>query len=125
MSTRSTPVLQAALALAILGAISIPTFSAVNFSFGVEVAPPPPTEAPPPPPRAGFIWAPGYWSWDDGRYVWVQGHWMEARPGYYWVPDGWEHHVEERGPHWHFAPGHWEPLHEHWAHERGHGRGAH
>jgi hypothetical protein len=124
----STAVLRTLFALTViaLSAASGPSFSAVNFSFGIEVAPPPPpAEAPPPPPRQGFVWAPGYRNWDGGRYVWVQGRWMEARPGYYWVPDGWEHHVEERGPHWHFAPGHWEPSHEHWAHDRGHGRDEH
>jgi hypothetical protein len=105
-----------------LGAAAAPSFAQVNFSFGIEVPPPPPPVIVAPPPRPGFVWAPGYWTWYGDRHVWVEGHWMQAQPGYYWVPDGWEHHVEERGEHWHFAPGHWDRDHEHWEHDRGHGR---
>jgi hypothetical protein len=108
-----------------LCAVAFPSFAQVNLRFGIEVAPPPPPVYVAPPPRSGFVWAPGYWAWDGNRHVWVEGHWMEARPGSYWVPDGWEHHVEERGGHWHYAPGHWAREHEHWEHDRGHERREH
>ncbi len=108
-------------ALVALGTTAPPTLAQVNFSFGIEIAPPLPPVYVAPSPRPGFVWAPGYWAWDGRSYLWVEGHWMKARPGYYWVPDGWEHHVEERGEHWHYAPGHWKREHGHWERDRGHG----
>jgi len=96
-----------------------PSLAQVDFHFGIEVAPPAPPVEVVPPPQPGFVWAPGYWEWDGDRHVWVPGHWMAVRPGYYWVPDRWEHHVEERGSHWHFAPGQWERDHGHWDRDRG------
>jgi len=103
-----------------LGASATPSSAQVNFGFGIEIAPPPARVEEVPPSRPGFVWAPGYWDWDGTRYVWAAGRWMPVRPGYYWVPDHWEHHVEERGAHWHFTPGRWERDHGHW--ERDHGR---
>jgi hypothetical protein len=106
--------------LIVLCGVAAPSLAQVNFSFGIEVAPPPPpVEEVYPVPRPGFVWAPPYWAWDGERHVRVPGHWMQARPDSYWVPDGWEHHVEETGAHWHFAPGRWERAHGHWEHDRG------
>jgi hypothetical protein len=55
----------------------------------VEIAPPAARIEVVPPPRAGYVWAPGYWSWEGGRHFWREGHWIEERQGYYWVPDRW------------------------------------
>ena len=121
MSSGSKVLFRAAIIVFLICGVAAPSLAQVNFSFGIEVAPPPPPpEEVYPPSRPGFVWAPGYWEWDGERHVRVPGHWMEVRQGYYWVPDGWEHHVEQRGAHWHFAPGRWERDHGHWEHDRGH-----
>jgi YXWGXW repeat-containing protein len=70
----------------------------------VDVAPPPPRVIEVPPPRAGFVWAPGYWSWNGRAHVWIEGHWVAERPGYRWVPDRWE----EYNGRWRYVRGHWE-----------------
>src|SRR5882672_460024 len=59
-------------------------------------------------PDDGYIWTPGYWSWDDdaGDYYWVPGTWVLApQPGYLWTPGwwGWENSVYL----WH--GGYWGP----------------
>ncbi len=71
----------------------------------IEVTTPPPT-APyevVPASRAGYVWAPGYWSWEGGQYVWVQGEWLAARPDYTWVEARWHN---DNG-HWYYDKGHW------------------
>ncbi len=103
-----------------MGAMAPPAVAQVNFSLGIGIAPPPARVEVVPPPRAGFVWAPGYWGWDGRNHVWIEGRWMEARAGYYWAPERWERHEEERGRHWHFAPGHWEREHGGWEHDTGH-----
>jgi len=68
---------------------------------------------PPPPPRGivvgraphrGYVYQPGYYRWDRGRYVWVGGVWV--RPPYggaVWVPGMWR-----SGPGGYvWVPGHW------------------
>jgi hypothetical protein len=39
-----------------------------------------------PQPTEQHAWAPGHWSWIDGRYVWTPGYWFELRPDWAWVP---------------------------------------
>jgi hypothetical protein len=65
-----------------------------------------------PPPRAGYVWAPGYWDWDDHghKHAWKQGHWVSERPGY----------VYEQ-PRWVRASNGWVLQPERW--NRGQGRG--
>lgn len=89
-------------------------------SIGVQIGTPPPP-APYemiPAPRPGFVWAPGYWTWDGYRYVWVQGRWMAQRPGYIYAPGMWI----QSGPSWTWQPERWhEERHwreEHREHER-------
>ena len=74
----------------------------------VTIAPPAPrVEAVPEEHRSGYVWAPGYWKWEDGQHVWVTGHWIEEHPNAHWVPDKWSQDPD-RPSHWHFRPGHWE-----------------
>jgi WXXGXW repeat (2 copies) len=58
-----------------------------------EVAPPPlPAYDQPPLPAPGYIWTPGYWSWDENEadYYWVPGTWVDPpRPGFLWTPGYW------------------------------------
>jgi hypothetical protein len=55
-------------------------------------------------PGPGYVWVPGFYRWDGGRYIWVAGHhvrpprgravwapghWTHARQGWYWVDGRW------------------------------------
>lgn len=59
----------------------------------VETPPPPlPIYEQPPVPGPGYLWSPGYWSWDEdqGDYYWVPGTWAQPpRPGLLWTPGYW------------------------------------
>ena len=45
----------------------------------VGVAPPAPVVEPvPAPPGPGYVWQPGYWSWNGVQYVWVPGTYVAA-----------------------------------------------
>lgn len=59
----------------------------IQWGVSVDIAPPAPMVVVNPPPRPGYLWAPGYWGWSDGRHVWLNGSWLRERPGYaYWQP---------------------------------------
>jgi WXXGXW repeat (2 copies) len=92
----------AALALASIGVMPLPA-SAETRIF-VDVAPPAPRHEVVPIARPGFVWAPGYWDWRNGRHVWVKGHWVRERKGYYWHPNRWE----QRDGRWYFERGRWD-----------------
>jgi hypothetical protein len=69
-----------------------------------EAEPPPPiVENRPMQPGPNYIWAPGYWRWQEGRHVWVGGYWQPRREGYHWTTNHWE----RRGPRWVFVHGGW------------------
>ena len=89
------------IAAATLGGIALPSISAVELY--VDVAPPPPRVEVVPAPRAGFVWAPGFWAWREGRHVWMRGHWERERHGMYWHPGHW---VEREGR-WYFESPRW------------------
>jgi hypothetical protein len=59
----------------------------------ITVAPPPlVVYSQPPIPGPGYMWTPGYWSWDEevGDYYWVPGAWVPApEPGLLWTPGYW------------------------------------
>ena len=93
--------------------VSASAYAQVDFSFGIEIAPPAPRVEVVPPRREGFIWSPGYWSWDHGRHTWIEGRWIEARRGQVWLPERWVEYRDPRGSHWHLEPGHWEAEHHH------------
>ncbi|MGH9486747.1 MAG: YXWGXW repeat-containing protein [Terriglobales bacterium] len=41
-------------------------------------------------PGPGYIWTPGYWSYQSGGYYWVSGEWVMApQPGMLWTPGYW------------------------------------
>ena len=64
----------------------------ISVGISVRVAPPPiPVYTQPPCPVDGYLWVPGYWSWDDELgYYWVPGYWT-APPevGLLWTPGYW------------------------------------
>jgi hypothetical protein len=74
-----------------------------GYATAAPMPPPPPPVVENPSPRPGFVWAPGYWSWQGGSHVWVPGRWMPARKGEHWEADRWA----ERDGRWYFEPGHW------------------
>jgi hypothetical protein len=60
------------LCAAALTLAAVPGFARVGVFVGF--APPVPVvEAVPAPPAPGYVWQPGYWSWNGAQYVWVPG----------------------------------------------------
>lgn len=105
--------LMAALALALaLGALlALPAVSSAGVFVGVSVniAPPPlPVYVQPPCPEPGYIWAPGYWAWDDGAYYWVPGTWvLPPQVDLLWTPGYWG--WDEDGDDYVWHAGYWGP----------------
>ena len=89
----------------------------VNINIGIGTPPPAPIYEAVPAPRAGYVWAPGYWDWDDHyrKHAWKKGHWAAARPGYVY-----------ESPRWVRASNGWVMQPERWNHgpdyDRYHGR---
>ena len=71
-----------AIAAALLAApLSPSAFAQLDAPLDPSTPPPAPlVEAMPLQPGPGYVWHPGYWSLDAGRYDWVAGSWMI--PGY-------------------------------------------
>lgn len=86
--------------------LALPLAAQARIDVDINVAPPPPRYEVVPAPRVGFVWAPGYWAWDNGhhRHVWRGGHYVRERHGQRWVPDRWAEH-EGR---YRYEPGRWE-----------------
>src|SRR5258708_11126514 len=100
------------LACALLVLVLASTYRAAaraRFDVGVTVgfAPPPlPVYVQPPCPSPGYIWAPGYWAYDDDDYYWVPGTWVLAPEfGLLWTPGYWS--AEDVYFGWH--AGYWGP----------------
>ena len=72
-------------------AMSSASFAQIRIS--VEFGPPAlPVYDQPLCPGDGYLWAPGYWAWDDddGDYYWVPGTWVLApEVGFLWTPPYW------------------------------------
>lgn len=91
----------ASLAVASIGVLPLP--AAAEVGLFVDIAPPAPVYEPVPEPRVGFVWAPGYWDYRNGRHVWAKGHWEHERKGYAYAPSRWVQHE-----------GRWNLEHAHW-----------
>jgi hypothetical protein len=85
--------------------LAYPLAGAARVDVDVEIAPPP-VVVEDAPVREGYIYAPGYWDWDDvhHRHVWKKGEYIREHPGEHWVPHAWVQH-EGR---YHLNEGHWE-----------------
>jgi hypothetical protein len=74
-------------------AIASPMISHADVSLSINVAPPAlPVYEQPPMPGDGYMWTPGYWSWNeaDSDYYWVPGTWVQAPyEGALWTPGYW------------------------------------
>ncbi len=101
---RTTAVLAASIALA---ASALPAAAQVSININVpgivQVAPPAPRYEAMPGPRAGYVWVPGRWHWNDRAYVWRAGHWVTARPDYTYAPGRW---IQAEGG-WRWVEGDW------------------
>jgi hypothetical protein len=86
-----------------------PSVQAANVDFDINVAPPAPIYEETPPPREGYVWAQGYWDYDNGQHVWRKGHWEQDHPGEQWTNGGWTEH-----------DGHYQLDRGHWAHDGDH-----
>jgi len=73
-------------------------------SFNIVVAPPAPLYEVAPMMQPGYVWAPGYWAWNNDHHVWVRGRTIVQRDGYLWAPDRW---VQQGGSYVR-EPGRWE-----------------
>ena len=94
----------AALLLAAAAAAPSASFARGHVDVYVGPEPPPPREVEVPPPRHGYVWAPGYWRWEQRHHVWAKGHWERERHGMYWAPGHW---VEREGR-WAFVAPRWQ-----------------
>ena len=87
----------AVLCVAALALAASPSLARVGVVVGF--APPAPViEVVPPPPAPGYVWQPGYWSWNGVQYVWVPG--VYVVPPYVhavWVPGAWVRHGPRLG----------------------------
>jgi hypothetical protein len=54
--------------------------------------------------RAGYVWAPGYWDWKNGKHEWVAGRQVAERNGYRWQNDRWVRHDNDK---WTMQRGGW------------------
>jgi WXXGXW repeat (2 copies) len=91
-----------------VSAIPAASFAGIFVSIGIGAPPVLPVYAQPICPAPGYIWTPGYWSYDDqAGYYWVPGAWVLApyegalwTPGYWgWGNGGYLWHVGYWGPH--------------------------
>ena len=67
------------------------TVSAVSARVVVRLAPPVPVvETVVPAPAPGYVWTPGYYTWNGRAYVWAPGAWVVAPwQGARWEPPHW------------------------------------
>lgn len=76
----------------------------------VNIAPPElPVYEQPAIPADGYLWAPGYWAWNEEiqDYYWVPGTWVEPpQPEYLWTPGYWA--ASDGAYSW--RPGYWGPV---------------
>lgn len=95
--------LAAAMAIAALGAVTLPTSASAQVGVYFDVAPPPPRHEVVPAPRRGYVWAPGYWDLKGRRHVWRPGHWERVRRGYHYAEPTWA----QRDGRWYLERGRW------------------
>jgi hypothetical protein len=56
-----------------------------------EAPPTLPDSEQPPCSDEGYLWTPGYWSWNAAGYYWIPGAWVQPpRTGVLWTPAYWE-----------------------------------
>jgi hypothetical protein len=71
-----------------LGFCAAPAWS--QSSLTIDTAPPAARQENPGPAREGYVWAPGYYKYENNRYTWSEGHYIPSRKGYRYEPPRWE-----------------------------------
>jgi hypothetical protein len=88
----------------------VPVASSAQVGVFITVGPPAlPVYEQPPCPEEGYIWAPGYWAYDNDvdDYFWVPGTWVMApEAGFFWTPPYWGWSVDR----FVFYDGYWGPA---------------
>jgi WXXGXW repeat (2 copies) len=74
---------------AALASFTIPAFAEVGVY--IDLAPPPP-RVEHFDPRPGYVVAPGYWDYNNGKHDWVNGHYIAEKKGYHYEGDRWVQH---------------------------------
>jgi hypothetical protein len=79
------------LLLSIPAVLALPASAQIGIGISVRIGPPAlPVYEQPLCPGPGYLWTPGYWSWDDDAgYYWVPGTWVVAPVGLLWTPGYW------------------------------------
>jgi hypothetical protein len=95
--------LVAALCVAALGAIAVPTTASADVAVYFNTAPPQARYEAVPAPRSGYVWSSGYWNYKGNKHVWQNGHWERERPGHHWSQSTWTQHDNR----WQLQRGHW------------------
>ena len=102
-STLTLALRGAALCIA-LGFGAAPVTALADTRVVVRVAPPAMQVEEVPAARRGYLWAPGYWRWQNRQHVWSKGHWERERRGQRFEGARWE----QRGERYQFAPARWQ-----------------
>jgi hypothetical protein len=89
----------AALVAASFAVLALPSYAEIYISID-----PPARRAETYENRAGYVWAPGYWDWRNGKHEWVGGRHVAERKGYRWEHDRW---VQLDNNKWHMQRGGW------------------
>src|SRR5579864_625663 len=92
MTFRSFLLAATMLATPLIVAAPTPAAAQMGIGVSVQIAPPElPVYDQPAMPGEGYMWTPGYWSWDqsDG-YYWVPGTWvLQPAAEVLWTPPYW------------------------------------
>jgi hypothetical protein len=86
---------------AALTSFTLPAFA--EASIYIDVAPPAPRYEHFD-PRPGFVIAPGYWDYNNGKHEWVGGRYVAERKGYRYEGDRWVQHDNNK---WTMQHGGW------------------
>lgn len=119
MKTRQALVAAAMMVASFAAIVPASAQAAVDVNILIGSAPPPVRYEPVPAPRAGYVWAPGYWAWQQNRHVWQAGHWERARPGYRYAAPQWV----RNGQGWRLERARWQAVHSDQAYHRGYQQG--
>ena len=91
-------------ALLAIGTVAMPLPVMADVDVMLNFGPPPAVVEVVPPPRAGYVWSPGYYNFENDRHVWVRGDWRREREGYAYYSNRWV----ERDGRWRLEREHWE-----------------
>jgi hypothetical protein len=89
-------------------ALVTPAAAEVGVSINIGGPPPAPIYEAVPVARSGYVWAPGYWRWENSRHIWAPGRYLAERPGYHFIPDRWERYTDSGHERWRYHASSWD-----------------